>query len=300
MVWGPPIWIYLWLAGMAGGAYFAAYLVNRFSRGTQEPLLRMATYLAVPTAMIGVLLLIVDLGKPLRFWRLLTEFDNIGSAMWLGTWFLLAFVASAVIMIILWNGARYVVTKEARLSLARIADIISGIGALFAVLVIAYTGVLLASSNQPLWSATYLVPALFVTSAVSTGIAFVIVTALVGDSRAVSSRLISRLAEADALVILIELVMLVVYAVWLGASHMEGAAQGLRLLVAGSMAPTFWVGVVALAILIPLILDISNWGKEIRQRGSATWLAIMTSSVAVMIGGLLLRFAVVRGGQLVV
>ena len=297
MTWEWPIWVYLWLARMAGGAYFAAYIVNRFTRGAQEPLLRMATYLAVPTAMIGVLLLVFDLGRPIRFWRLLTEFDHIGSAMWLGTWFLLAFVGCTVVMIILWNGARYVPYEQARASLGRISSIVSGLGALFAVLVITYTGVLLASSNQALWSATFMVPVLFVTSAVSTGIALLIVTALASNSRAISTRLVGRLAEVDALVIFMEMIILVIYAAWLGISGREGASDGLRTLVTGSMAPAFWAGVVALAILVPLILDISNWGKEIRDRGSATWLAIMASAAAVIVGGLFLRFAIVHGGQ---
>ena len=29
MTWAAPIWIYLWLAGMAGGAYFAAFVTGR-------------------------------------------------------------------------------------------------------------------------------------------------------------------------------------------------------------------------------------------------------------------------------
>ena len=31
MAWSAPIWIYLWMAGMAGGAYFAAFLAERFT-----------------------------------------------------------------------------------------------------------------------------------------------------------------------------------------------------------------------------------------------------------------------------
>jgi len=300
IVWESPIWIYLWLAGMAGGAYFAAFLVDRFSGGTQKPLLRMATVLAVPVTLIGVLLLIADLGRPIRFWRLLSEFDHIGSAMWLGTWFLLAFVACAVVMIVVWYGARYLVSEQARLSLARIGDGASWLAALFAVLVIVYTGVLLASSNQALWSSTFMVPALFVTSAVSTGVALLIVTALASGRELIPNRMISRLAELDVLVILAELVILVTYTVWLGVTNLGGAHEGLRMLLTGSISVAFWTGAVALAVLIPLALELPNWGKEIRERGSATWIAIMTSGVAVIIGGLLLRMAIVRGGQMVV
>lgn len=297
MVWESPIWIYLWLAGMGAGAFFAAFVIDRLSGGRQKPLLKMATLLAVPVTLIGVLLLVFDLGRPIRFWRLIAEFDHIGSAMWLGTWFLFAFVACAVFMIATWYGARYLRSEQARLSLARVADGVSVIGAIFAVLVIVYTGVLLASTNQALWSSTFILPALFVTSAVSTGIALLIVTALASRMATISKRMISRLAELDVLVIGVEMVILVAYTVWLGVTNLGGAAEGLRVLIIGDAAPAFWTGAVALALLIPLALDIPSWGKEIRERGSATWIAIMTSSVAVIIGGLLLRMAVVQGGQ---
>ena len=300
IVWESPIWIYLWLAGMAGGAYFAAFVIDRFSGGRQKPLLRMATALAVPVTLIGVLLLVLDLGRPIRFWRLITEFDHIGSAMWLGTWFLLAFVACTVVMIVVWYGARYLASEQARLSLARLADVVSWGAAIFAVLVIVYTGVLLASSNQALWSSTFMIPALFVTSAVSTGVALLIVTALVSRNGVISNKMISRLAELDVLVILAELLILVTYTVWLGVTNLSGAAEGLRMLLTGSISAAFWTGAVALAILIPLALDLPNWGKELRERGSTTWLAIMASGVAVIIGGLLLRMAIVRAGQMVV
>jgi polysulfide reductase chain C len=301
IVWESPIWIYLWLAGMAGGAYLAAFLIDRFSGGRQKPLLRMATVLALPITLLGVLLLLVDLGKPFRFWRLLTEFDHIGSAMWLGTWFLLAFVACTVVMIVVWYGAsRYISSEGARLSLGRLADAVSWIGAIFAVLVIVYTGVLLASSNQALWSSTFMIPALFVTSAVSTGVALLIVTALVSRKGVISNKMISRLAELDVLVIMAELLVLVTYTVWLGVTNLGGAAEGLRMLLTGSISAAFWTGAVALAILIPLALDLPNWGKELRERGSTTWFAIMASGVAVIIGGLLLRMAIVRAGQMVV
>ena len=101
MAWAPPIWIYLWLAGMAGGGFFGAYLIEKFTKSTDHKLLRLATYLGVPMAVIGVLLLIVDLGSPLRFWHLFLEFD-LTSPMSAGTWILLLWVIISVVMIMLW------------------------------------------------------------------------------------------------------------------------------------------------------------------------------------------------------
>ena len=295
ITWGGPIWLYLWLAGMAGGAYFAAFLVDRFMGGTQKALLRLATYVGVPFAIIGVLLLIVDLGVPIRFWHLLVQFDVV-SAMSLGTWILFVWVAAAVIMIILWNIGRFISVAWVRPILARIANALSWIAFIFAALLMTYTGVLLASSNQPLWAGTVLVPCLFVASAVSTGVAVVLITAIFRRDEAISRRTIARLAEADAVVIVIEMAILIGFAIWSGVSSMGGAAEGLKILTIGALAPAFWVGVVLLALLIPLGLELRNWGKEIR--GRATWLAVVVPSVCVLLGGLILRAVIVVGGQM--
>jgi len=295
ITWGGPIWLYLWLAGMAGGAYFAAFLVDRFMGGTQKALLRLATYVGVPFAIIGVLLLIVDLGVPIRFWHLLVQFDLV-SAMSLGTWILFVWVAAAVIMIFLWNIGRFISVEWARPAFALITNVLSWIAFIFAALLMTYTGVLLASSNQPLWAGTVLVPCLFVASAVSTGVAVVLITAIFRRDEAIARRTIARLAEADAVVIVIEMAILIGFAIWSGVSSMGGATEGLKILTIGALAPAFWVGVVLLALLIPLGLELRNWGKEIR--GRATWLAVVVPSVCVLLGGLILRAVIVVGGQM--
>ena len=315
MAWSAPIWIYLWMAGMAGGAYFAAFLAERFTGVVDRKLLRLATYVGVPLAIIGVLLLVVDLGSPLRFWHLFTQFKVI-SPMSMGTWVLLAWVAIAVIMIILWWVENRLTAEVAR-SLRKLTGILAPVNFVLAVLLMAYTGVLLAVSNQPLWASTVLLPSLFVASAVSTGVALLILAAIAANAIskgsyvemrmaanqlfgstdwAIPNKTVARLAEADVVVIIVELVALVGYAIWLAASSMAGAGEALGILTTGVLAAPFWVGVVLLALLIPLGLEIRNWGKEIETKG--VWRAIVASSTCVILGGLILRAVITIGGQL--
>jgi formate-dependent nitrite reductase membrane component NrfD len=312
--WAAPIWIYLWMAGMAGGAYFAAFFAERFAGETNRRLLRLATYLGIPIAVIGVLLLVVDLGNPLRFWHLFTQFD-VMSPMSMGTWILLVWVAIAVIMVILW-WAEPRLTEEVARSLRQTTGLLAEIDLVFAILLIAYTGVLLSVSNQPLWAGTVLLPALFVASAISTGVAILVIAALIANAIAkgglvelrlainqlfgstdwtIPNRTVGRLAEADAVVILIELAVLIGYAIWLSASTMAGTGDALRLLTTGTLAAPFWVGVVLLALLIPLWLDLANWGKDMEAK--AIRRTIFTSSTCVILGGLVLRAVIVIGGQ---
>ena len=294
MTWGAPIWIYLWLAGMAGGAYFAAFLAERFTGEANGRLLRLATYLGIPLAVIGVLLLVVDLGKPIRFWHLFTQF-NVTSPMSMGTWILLVWVAIAVVMVVLWwVGNRR--GEAASGGIRGVTGFLGWINLVLAVLLIAYTGVLLAVSNQPLWASTVLLPALFVASAISTGVAIIIITALTARGLAIPGRTVSRLAEADAVIILIELAVLIGYVIWLATSAIVGTGEALRLLTIGTLAAPFWVGVVLLALLIPLGLDVANWRKQIETK--TVWRTVLTSSTCVVLGGLILRAVITIGGQM--
>ncbi len=295
MTWGPLIYLYLWLAGMAGGAFMAAFLVDRFTGGGNKPLLRLATYLGIPLAVIGVILLIFDLGHIQQFWHLMGRF-YIVSPMSMGTWILLLWVGAAVVLVILWLAESYV-SKETAASLKGITGLVSWAELVLSAFIMSYTGVLLATSNQPIWSDTWLLPALFVTSAVSTGVALLVLTSLVTERRykktVASGHILSRLAEADAILILMELGVLAFLAVWMGAT----ASESLRLLIIGTLAAPFWVGVIAFALLIPLWLELANWGKELTATRSTLRMALASTTIVVL-GGLVLRAVITIGGQL--
>ena len=313
MTWTALIWIYLWLAGMAGGAFIAAKAAGRFSGSKDDSLLRLATYLAVPLAVLGVLLLIFELGNPIRFWHLFTQFD-FGSPMSMGTWILIAWVMICMVMIVSW-WLQGKVSQEAAASLVGLRKLLSRINVFFSAALITYTGVLLAVSSQSLWAGTVLLPALFVVSAVSTGVAVLVLAALalnaISDSGMAELKLalnqifgstewktpkemIVKLAETDALVIVLEIAVMIGYIVWLATS--TAGSDALGVITTGSMAAPFWVGVVLLALLIPFGLDLTIRGKATEAKG--VMMTIITSSLCVIVGGLILRWVITSGGQL--
>jgi formate-dependent nitrite reductase membrane component NrfD len=317
MSWGAPIWIYLWMAGMAGGGYLAAFVAERFSGVSNGRLLRLATYLGIPLAIIGVILLIVDLGTPIWFWHLFTQF-KVESPMSMGTWILLVWVILAVVMVMLWWIKLRVGEGLAKM-LGQLTSLIGWVNVIFAILLITYTGVLLAVSSQSLWAGTVMLPTLFVVSAISTGVAIVVLAAIVVNSIhnrgivelqlvldwlfgtkewTIPNKWVTRMAEADAVVIVMELAALIGYVIWMAVSTMTGAGEALKQLTVGNaaLAVPFWLGVVLLALLIPLFLDIRNRGKNIETRTG--WLTIVTSSTCVVLGGLVLRAIMTIGGQL--
>jgi polysulfide reductase chain C len=294
---------------MAGGAYIAAYLTYRFT-GANRQLFRLATYMGIPLAVIGVILLVADLGRPLRFWHLLIEF-RVTSPMSMGTWILMAWVLIAIVLAVVWWGERYF-SNGLPTNLKRLTDLLSGLNVIFAVLLTTYTGVLLAVSNQSMWAGSVLLPSVFVASAISTGIALLILGAMITNASTearlalnqfsfakdwkISNHTIARLAEVDAGVIIVELLALFGYGVWLANSSLEGAGESLSVLLTGPLAAPFWIGVVLMALLIPLWLDFANWGKQIESKAVAR--AIGLSSLCVIGGGLILRAVITIGGQI--
>ncbi|MFC1871674.1 NrfD/PsrC family molybdoenzyme membrane anchor subunit [Chloroflexota bacterium] len=296
ITWGAPIWLYLWLAGMAGGAYFGAFLAERRGAGADRRLLRIATYLGIPLAISGVALLIIDLGQPLRFWHLMVNF-NVTSPMSMGTWILLVWVGIAIMLVIAWRVERHRAESVSR-NLRRLIEVLVWIDFIFAIFLMSYTGVLLAASSQPMWAGTLLLPSLFVVSAVSTGIAILAFTVLITrNSWNIPNRMVSRLIEADAVVIIIELAVLVGYIIWLTNGAMPGTHQAMRLLTTGVLAARFWFGVVLLALLIPLGLNVAHWGKDIKSKRSI-WGSALASSACVILGAMVLRLVMVVGGQM--
>lgn len=302
MPWNIPLWFDIWLAGMAGGAYFVAFLADHFSGDANKKLLKLAVYTGVPLAIIGVLLLIIDLGTPIWAWHLFTQF-KVTSVMSMGTWILIAWVLIALVMMATWWFEKRASERTAR-NLRRISGPLSWVNLIFAVLLMTYTGALLASSNQPIWSSTLLLPALFVASALCTGVALLIIMALVVNAvkRGSSAGLtipretIGQLAKALVWVISIELVVMAGYAIWLSISTVSGAGEALNLLTIGTMAIPFWVVVVLIGLLIPLALLIINRGKELAAK--AVLNIVVASATCVLLGGLALRAVMIVGGQL--
>jgi protein NrfD len=63
-------------------------------------------------------------------------------------------------------------------------------------------------------------------------------------------------------------------------------------LVSGAVAPLFWVGVVALGLLVPLALNVLSS----RQGQARSSLAVLVA-LLVLLGGALLRISLVVAGQ---
>jgi formate-dependent nitrite reductase membrane component NrfD len=136
-VWTPAIAVYFWLGGLAGMSAvlgFAARLAGR-------PRLARASLLTAFGALLGCPpLLIVDLGRPERFYNMLRVFKPT-SPMSMGTWVLSAFGAAAG------AAAASEVTGWLR-PVGRLGELGA---AIFGLPLCTYTAVLVADTSVPVW-----------------------------------------------------------------------------------------------------------------------------------------------------
>jgi formate-dependent nitrite reductase membrane component NrfD len=144
-----------------------------------------------------------------------------------------------------------------------------------------YTGILLSAFGaRPLWNSSIL-GLLFLTSGLSSAAAFVHMVA----SDPYEQKL---LAKADNGFLTLELVIIALFLIGLVSSaqpHMEAA----HLLLSGSYAPVFWVFVVGLGIVLPLVIQSMAVNYKIAHTPVAP--------ILVVLGGLILRFVIVHAGQ---
>jgi formate-dependent nitrite reductase membrane component NrfD len=82
--WGPLLATYFVLVGIPSGLTLTAQWAGTRRGGGDRRVARRASSIALAVACVAGLLLVIDLGRPERFFLMLTQFDNVGSPISLG------------------------------------------------------------------------------------------------------------------------------------------------------------------------------------------------------------------------
>src|SRR5436305_11566009 len=225
----PPNWewyilLYFFFAGLAGGAFVIGTMLRLRRCSADLFASRIAFLICLPLLLICPILLTLDLGKPLDFWHMLFD-ANTGtpvfktwSPMSLGAWALLVFGFFSFVMFLVALGEGDYLRSRALSRVGRLPTNVFGlvfmvIGAIFGIFIAAYTGVLLAVSNQPVWSDTWTLGGLFLASGLS-GAAAVIMLLSRREREATISH--PKLVEADRYFIILELLLIALFLITLG------------------------------------------------------------------------------------
>ena len=265
------ILFYFFLAGLTGGSYALATMLRLWGGPRDQAAARVGFLIAFPVLAVCPIFLTLDLGQPLRFWHMLVSTTpgqsglafKYWSPMSVGSWALLLYGIFAFVSFLDALGS-------GTLLAGAFGRLFIMVGAILALFVASYTGVLLSVSNQPVWSDTWTLGGLFLASGLNGSAA--LLASLAANSE-------GRLRRAEGYFAVLELVLIVAFLATLAP------AGTLPRVLSGSWI-VLWV-LVAVGLALPL--------SEFVGRAPAV---SGVTALVVLIGVLALRAVVIFSAQM--
>jgi formate-dependent nitrite reductase membrane component NrfD len=297
LVWGPILAGYLFLGGLAGGAYVIGALVDLFKSEDYDVVSKSGTYVSLISIIVGLVLLVLDLKRfevaPLGILNAYRRFPN--SILTVGTWIITGFTVVSLLTTVLWllNGNKLV------------RKILGVVGIILGLSTMAYTGLLLSfSRGSPFWSTPYL-PWTFVISGMLTGLAvslFMIPIIAIFMPRAFKdflalfeqrskfSEMLGRSQRYVTVFILVELALVIIE---IATGHQTG------ILLTGSGISLAFYAYLLMGLIFPL--GISYYMEKLKSGVNDISIIMFSMSgyILVLIGGFLLRYVILTAGQLI-
>ena len=323
LMWGWPIIGYLFLAGVGAGAMAVSAIVMLWDpsgafRVRARLIVRLGAFIGPLPVMIGAGLLVFELGRPYRAFNIMTSnfwyaAFNPSPMNW-GGWFILLFCLFATVYALAfvhWGallGPGLGERLEARAERLRgpLAVVCTPLSIALAI----YTAILLAAvPSRPLWH-TPVLWLLFTVSAISTGLSAIILVQRFLFRKEGSKRPgrkedpAFRVTEYSlvGMKVLLIVAELVVIGLFFMFAHMTINSANFAiqsLLPGGELATAFWLGVIGVGLLIPgfiesfYLLRTAGLGHEFEW----PYVINIAAPAAVLVGGLMLRYVIVVGGQ---
>jgi formate-dependent nitrite reductase membrane component NrfD len=264
--------IEIFLAGAGAGAFLFGSIYHVLEKYPEIAKKGMIT--GVCLVMIGAVLLFVELGKKTRFYRV-----ALNRSSWIarGSWFLTLYIIFGLAYLFL----NYIAYCDITSTLVRTIGVIA---ALFAVLVMSYTGFVFGAVKRvPFWNTSGL-SMLFFFSSLYTGQA--IITFIAGILETPLTDGIRAMATIECILVFLQVIAL---GTFLGTAAYGSriTSESVRLLIKN---PLFVFLVIIAGLLVPL--------------GLLVYLAVMNhayilslpASILLLIGGFYLRYGILRAG----
>jgi Ni/Fe-hydrogenase subunit HybB-like protein len=261
--WGLWITIDLSAIAMSAGAFLLCAAVYLLGLHKLQPLARTATFIGLIGYSMAVLTLMLDIGRPERFWHALVYW-NPHSVLWEVTmcvtlYFSVLLLETAPIFgRTPWLRRRWPKLSQSMQSVHKIAPYLAvaglGLSMLHQSSLGATYGVLKA---RPIWYRPDL-SVLFIVSAMAAGPALTVLVTMLAARLSKSIRVDDRLLEKVAGFIGWVLVGYLYFRFWdafaMTYTYEPGRTEGLRFITGGPLSFNFWVGEVLLGAVIPIVL----------------------------------------------
>ncbi|QLE87122.1 MULTISPECIES: NrfD/PsrC family molybdoenzyme membrane anchor subunit [Shewanella] len=297
IAWPWPIAVYLFFAGISGGALSVALFIRFYKKQvTNTAFLKASALVSFITISLGMLCLVLDLTNPLFFWRILVYY-NLNSVMSIGVIALTAYIPLVALI------AMFALEEEIkRIAILRpllpIIDKLRGIRRpcevavlLLALSVCAYTGFLISALIRFPLINTAVLPALFVASGLSAGAAAAKMLAVGMFKEDLHSQDMKILHGAEWPIMFAEALFLFMIIMSLMTGN-AGAQTAFEAFHSGSWAMVFWLGVVGVGFMGPVLLNFAT-GKRFSHSAQAFYL----SGLCAVSGMMCLRMFILYAGQ---
>lgn len=289
--WGLMIVIYLFTAGLSAGAMITSNLAFLYGGQEFKRVSHWGAYLSPFPISLGLGLLVLDLGSPFNFYQLFLTLQ-LSSPMSYGSWIILVFTTLSLFYFYLWLPEAYQKVGQT-LQLERWKKRLAKLMPFLSIAVASYTGLLLNAAVRPLWNAP-LLPILFLVSALSTGVAAVILISSLSPWKRARHKELHVLTKADAGLIILECLIILIMIV-MGKFSSASEAMAFGSLLFGHYAWVFWLLIVGLGLIIPLFMELMELKEKIPVKWA--WPITISSSFLVLFGGFFVRYVITYAGQ---
>jgi len=286
--WGLWITIDLSSIALAAGAFSLCAGVYLFGLKRYQPIARTATFVGLIGYTMAMLALVLDIGRPDRFWKALVYW-NTHSLLWEVTMCVMLYLTVLVLesMPIFanfeWFRKRYpkLASKMERVHhYAPILAIIGlGLSSLHQSSLGATYGVIKA---RPFWFKPEM-SVLFMLSAIVGGISMTLFATMLSSRLTNKARVNDALVERAAQFVGYLLIGYFYFRAWdwLATTYTydPGRTEGLRLITSGTLAFNFWIGEMLLGMIIPMFLLLY---KQTRQNRFWRMLALFLVAAGVV------------------
>jgi len=282
VVWGMPHVFALFLIVAASGALNVASIASVFGKKMYKPLARLSGLVSLALLAGGLMVLVLDLGRPDRLIVAMTEYNFKSIFAWNIILYNGFFVIVAVYLWMMFERRLNKFTSKAGLAAFSWRLILTtGTGSIFGFLVArqAYDAVIMAP--------------MFIIMSFAFGLAFFILILMASykwTERPLGDAIVNRLG--NLLGVFVAAVMYFVTVKHLGSAYLAENADIENFILFGEhiYTPLFWIGQIVIGGLVPMALIYFPAFK-----GNRTTLGL--ASVLVLIGGIAQLYVIIIGGQ---
>ena len=261
--WGFWITIDLSSIALAAGAFSLCAAVHLFGLKRYEPIARTATFVGLIGYTMAMLALVLDIGRPDRFWKALVYW-NTHSLLWEVTIAImlystvLVFETMPIFSRLEWLRKRFPKIAARMESIHHYAPILAilglGLSSMHQSSLGAAYGII---KGRPFWFKPEM-SVLFMFSAIVGGISLTLFASMLASRLTPKARINDALIERVSRFVGWLMIGYFYFRAWDGLStgytYDPGRTEGLHLMTKGLLSFNFWIGEMLLGIIIPMIL----------------------------------------------